>query len=266
MITDTQRHLGHRTVPGSELFLQRGVSLNAGINSSTDVLMDALGLIYRAVSIPRDSLRQWRNYRNLRLSYSAPGNGRIKCAEVGASAQGSRGRQPEGPAGWRFLGRRFRQCTKHAGRGEQGTPLGAGGMGQPVVDKTIVPPGRVRGGLGRYFTDPERDTTWPRPLGVRDGVRDGGPASEGLEPAPPSPPAPHGLGGVVVGCFRNGPSRGVVGWSSSDVHPQPPCALALAARLRTSPHRGLERWPSLSGLGRRKGKQGLEDEAGVGGA
>ena len=55
------------------------------------------------------------------------------------------------------------------------------------------------------------------------------------------------------------------GWSSSDVQPQPPCALALAARLRVSPHRGLERWPSLSGLGRRKGKQGLEDDAGVGG-
>ena len=89
-------------------------------------------------------------------------------------------------------------------------------MGQTVVDKTIVPPVRVRGGLGHYFTDPERGTTWPRPLGVRDGARDGGPASEGLEPGPSQPPCAawgrdSGVEGVVVGCFLNGPSRGVVG-------------------------------------------------------
>ena len=56
------------------------------------------------------------------------------------------------------------------------------------------------------------------------------------------------------------PHNGVVGV----VQTQPPCALALPGQRRIFPHRGLERWPSFPGLGRRKGKRGLKGDAGVG--
>ena len=58
LITDTQRHLGHRTAPGSGLFPDRGLFLRLWSTAPEMCWWLLWGLIYVGISIPGDSLGQ----------------------------------------------------------------------------------------------------------------------------------------------------------------------------------------------------------------